>query len=261
MTSIPRPSTAGRFDPERLFRPSSVAVIGAGTEIGSRILANLVLGGFRGPIAAAADATMLSEQVDLAVIATEPADVVPAMEALAAKVCFAAIVPVAAEGLQAAARRTGVRVLGAHAFGLAIPALHLNATLSHMPPPPGRLALVSQSSGLARAVIDWAGDTGVGFSTVAGIGGNADIGHGLVLDWLSREPGTGAILLVIRRLKDRRAFLSAARAAARLRPVVALHDGMRHDGTPDLVFEAALRRAGVLSVGRLEDLLAAAETL
>ncbi|OIQ64319.1 hypothetical protein GALL_541290 [mine drainage metagenome] len=104
----------------------------------------------------------------------------------------------------------------------------------------------------------------MGFSHIVGLGANADIGFGLTLDWLSRDPGTGAILLDIRRIKNHRLFLSAARAAAKLRPVVAIRAGLRlldEDGAADLSFEAALRRAGVLSVKRLEDLLAAAETL
>ena len=86
----------------------------------------------------------------------------------------------------------------------------------------------------------------------------------LTLDWLSRDADTGAILLDIRRIKNHRLFLSAARAAAKLRPVVAIRAGLRlldEDGAADLSFEAALRRAGVLYVKRLEDLLAAAETL
>ena len=113
-------------------------------------------------------------------------------------------------------------------------------------------------------MIDWAGPNGVGFSHVVGLGANADIGFALTLDWLSRDADTGAILLDIRRIKNHRLFLSAARAAARLRPVVAIRAGLRlldDDGAADLSFEAALRRAGVLSVKRLEDLLAAAETL
>ena len=186
------------------------------------------------------------------------------MTALAAANCFAAIVPGPADDLRAHAARTGVRVLGPHSFGIAVPRLNLNATRSHIPPPPGRLALVSQSSALTRAVIDWAGPNGVGFSHIVGLGGNADIGFGIALDWLSRDANTGAILLDIRRIKNHRVFLSAARAAARLRPVVAIRAGLRlldDDGAADLSFEAALRRAGVLSVKRLEDLLAAAETL
>ena len=85
-----------------------------------------------------------------------------------------------------------------------------------------------------------------------------------MLDWLSRDPGTGAILLDIRHLRNRRAFLSAARAASRLRPVVAMRPGSLladPSGAAERAFEAALRRAGVLYVTSLEDLLAAAETL
>ena len=114
------------------------------------------------------------------------------------------------------------------------------------------------------SVLDWAEPNGVGFSYVVGTGGNADIGFGLVLDWLSRDADTGAILLDIRGIIDRRRFLSAARAAARLRPVVAIHAGGRLSdptGRADAVFNAALRRAGVIRVERLADLLAAAETL
>ena len=89
-------------------------------------------------------------------------------------------------------------------------------------------------------------------------------GFGLVLDWLSRDPGTSAILLDVREIKDRRGFMSAARAAARLRPVVCIRPGGRladPSGRADAVFEAALRRAGILRVTELEELLVAAETL
>ena len=102
------------------------------------------------------------------------------------------------------------------------------------------------------------------FSHIVGMGGRADIGFGVVLDWLSRDPGTGAILLDIRQLRNRRAFLSAARAASRLRAVVAIQAGSSIEdpgGGTERAFEAALRRAGVLCVTTLEDLLAAAEIL
>jgi acetyltransferase len=262
--TVPRLNPAGRFNLEALFRPTSVAVVGTASETGARILANLALSGFKGRVQPVDDVAALDLPPQLAVLATPPEAVAPAMEALAAKGCFAAIVPDAAPGLAEAARRTGVRVLGSNSFGLAIARIGLNATLSHIEPPPGRLALVSQSSALCRSVIDWAGPNGVGFSHVVGIGDNADIGFGMALDWLSRDAGTGAILLDIRHIKNRRLFLSAARAAARLRPVVAIRPGGRlfdPDGGADLAFEAALRRAGVLNVTRLEDLLAAAETL
>ena len=305
--TVPCLHTAGRFDPAALFRPGSVAVIGAspgavigaspgavigaspgavigaspgavigaspgavigadaGAAIqpdpaaGAQILANLMLGGFNGEIH-----TTLVKHVSLAVLAVSPHQIGPQIAALAEANCFAAIVPGAADDLAGHAARTGVKILGPHSFGLAVPGLRLNASRSHIAPPTGRLALISQSSALCRTVIDWAGPNGVGFSHIVGLGGNAGIGFGATLDWLSRDPDTGAILLDIRRIKNHRLFLSAARAAARLRPVVALRAGLRlldDDGEADLSFEAALRRAGVLYVKRLEDLLAAAETL
>ncbi len=256
---IPRFNPAGRFDPATLFHPASVAVIGAETEAGGQIAANIAAGGFKGDMH-----TGLVENTALAVLAVAADQVGAAMTALAKAHCFAAIVPGSADDLAAHAARTGVRVLGPHAFGLAVPALHLNATRSHLPPPPGRLALISQSAALSRTIIDWAGPNGVGFSHIVGLGANADIGFGMTLDWLSRDPSTGAILLDIRRVENHRQFLSAASAAARLRPVVAIRAGVRlldPDGAAELSFEAALRRAGVLYVKRLEDLLAAAETL
>lgn len=257
--TVPRFNPAGRFDLAALFRPNSIAVIGSGTEAGGQILANLAMGGFEGAVH-----TRLADGASLAVLAVPPEQIGRAMTELAEANCFAAIVPGPANDLAAHAARTGVRVLGAHSFGLAVPRLNLNATRSHIPPAAGRLGLISQSSALCRTVIDWAGPNGVGFSHIVGLGANADIGFAMTLDWLSRDPHTGAILLDIRRIKNHRLFLSAARAAAKLRPVVAIRAGLRmldDDGGADLSFEAALRRAGVLYVKRLEDLLAAAETL
>ncbi len=263
--TIPRLAPAGRFNPACLFRPRSVALIGQECP---DIRAHLALGDFQGTVEAVDRVTALTGVPDLAIIATTADDVIPTMEALADKGCFAAIVPgpmpASGQSLSEAARRTGVRVTGPNAFGLAVPGIGLNASLAHIAVPPGRLALVSQSVGLTRAIIDWAGPNGVGFSHVIGIGGNSDIGFGMALDWLASDTATGAILMEIHHLKDRRAFLSAARAAARFRPVLAVRTGGSHTGPNDpaaLAFDAALRRAGVLSVGGLDDILAAVETL
>jgi len=272
-----RPASSGRFHAEHLFRPESVAVIGAGTELGGTVMRNMLAAGFCGPVLpvgekldavngvlAYPDVAALPTAPSLGVIATDPEGVAPALHALAARGTFAAVCVTPAPGLLAAGRAAGVRVLGPSSFGVVVPALGLNASTAHLQPRPGKVALVSQSTALCRAVLDWAEPNGVGFSHIIGTGGNADVGFGLVLDWLSRDPGTGAILLDIRGIKDRRRFMSAARAAARLRPVVAIHSGGRFEdptGRADAVFDAALRRAGVVRVERLADLLAAAETL
>jgi acetyltransferase len=271
-----RPKPAGRFAAGAMFHPGSVAVIGAGTPLGHRVMTNLRDADFKGAVlpvdhSARAVAGVLAYpsiaalplSPDLAVIA-DPAEIEASVPALAEKGCFAAVVLGAAAGLGDLARRTGVRMLGPSSFGLVVPAIGLNASRAHLAAPSGRLAVVSQSAAFCQMALDWAGPSGVGFSYIIGIGGNADLGFSAALDWLSRDPGTSAIVLDVRLIKDRRAFLSAARAAARLRPVVAMRAGARlldPSGMADLAFEAALRRAGVLCVTHLEDLLAAAETL
>ncbi len=261
--------TFGTLRTDALYRPDHVALIADAAEPSASLLArNLAEGGFRGRLsivgAAPAEIAALPEPPDLAVLAVPEAALDGAMAALAARGGHAVVVPGAAADLAALAARHGLRALGQGSFGIAVPGIGLNATLSHLKPRQGRLALVTQSSAIARTVLDWAEAESVGFSHIIGIGGNADLGFAHALDWLARDPGTAAILLDIRRIKNRRQFISAARAAARTRPVVAIRAGVRFEdasGVADAVMDAALRRAGVLRVEGLEDLLAAAETL
>jgi len=272
-----RPKPSGRFSVDRLFQPDSVAVIGAGSDAGLRVMANLMAVDFRGAILpidadlkavrgilAYPDCRSLPIAPDMAVVAGSGPSLPAVLSDLVSRGCFAAVLMGIAPDLRREDLPPGLRVLGPGSFGVAVPATGLNASQSHRPVVAGRLALVSQSASLCRAVLDWAEPNGVGFSHIVGVGGNLDIGFGMVLDWLSRDPGTGTILLDIRQIRDRRAFLSAARAAARLRPVVAIRAGgllLDPSGAADLAFEAALRRAGILFVSRIDDMLAAAETL
>ena len=250
-----RPSPRG-FRPEALFRPRSLAVVGR-TELSGSFVRNLQEGGFSGALHIVDTAEQLEAAPDLAVIATP--DLQRELDALAAKGASVAIASIAGEY-----RPTACRVLGPGAFGVIVPGAGLNASSAHLPVRAGKLAFVSPSAALCRTVLDWAGPNGVGFSHVVGTGLETDIDAAMVLDFLSREPGTGAILLDIRTIRDRRAFMSAARAAARLRPIVAIHAGGRQrdpSGRHDRVFEAALRRAGILHVTTMAELLAAAEIL
>ena len=251
--------TNRRFTAETLFRPRSIVVLGTDTAEGARVQANLRDGGFAGEVRQGS-----AQAADLAIIAGPASRVADQLAAATGMGCSVAVVTCQVAGLGELARAAAIRVMGPSSFGVAVPGLGLNASLSHIAPPEGHVALVTQSAALARAVIDWAGPNGVGFSHVAGIGGNADIGFGAVLDFLARDPDAKLILLDIRRVRERRAFVSAARAASRLRPVVALRPGGRlldETGRADAVFEAALNRAGVFTVHRLEAFLAAAETL
>ncbi len=255
------PARAQKFDPEKLFHPASVAVSGSRTPLGQKLLENLAAGGFAGAIGTD-DAPI--DGADAAIVADDAADVPAALAAHAARGVRGAIVLSAVDHLGEIGRTAGIRVLGPHSFGMMLPGLRLNASSMSVMPPPGRIALVGQSAALCRTVIDWAVPNSIGFSQIIGIGGNTDIGFGLVLDHLSRDPGTGAILVQIDRLRDPRIFQSAARAAARLRPMVALAPGARlrdTDGTSHAAFEAAFSRAGILLTETFGEFLAAAETL
>lgn len=250
-----------RFDPAAFFNPASVHLTGAETVLGRRVLANIRAAGFTGVLATDDEAMA---QADLALVADDATDVEAALCGHAARGARGAMVLSNTQGLSAMAKAAGIRVLGPYSYGIVRPALGLNASPFSLIPRRGKVALIGQSASLARSVIDWAVPNNIGFSHIIGIGGNADIGFGLVLDFLSRDADTAAILLDIGRLRDPRLFLAAARAAARLRPVVAITPGLRlRDTQPNsrAAVDAAFARAGVLRTCSFSEFLAAAETL
>ncbi|MGC8530926.1 MAG: GNAT family N-acetyltransferase [Acidiphilium sp.] len=249
------------MQPESLLHPNRILLSGATTKHGISLRHSLAAGAFTGTVT-----ETLTDQLDLALIADHADDVPKALARLTGKLNGPAIIyaDIDTETLRTAARAAHIRVIGGRSFGIANPAIGLNALLAPRPAPPGRVALLSQSAAIARAVIDWAEPNGVGFSHIVGIGSNADIGFGRLLDNLARDPGTGLILLDIAQLRDPRLFLSAARAAARLRPIIALAPGARLADPSALglrAYEAALSRAGILLTTRFDAFLATAETL
>lgn len=175
-----------------------------------------------------------------------------------------------------AAKAHGMSILGTNTLGVLAPRVHLNASFSHVAALPGNIAFVSQSGALCTAVLDWAHPKGIGFSHFVSLGDCTDIDFGDVLDYLASDPETRAILLYIEQIRERRDFMAAARAAARNKPVLAVKAGRLPEALmdatasttlsgalarPDEVFEAALRRAGILRVESIDELFAAVETL
>ncbi len=269
---------------ERLLRPRSVAVIGDGSAPGGaarHILGTLLAGGFGGavmPVFPGLEATAgvlahpsvaaLPRTPDLAVVSLPPAEATEALAALAARGAGGAVITGEAPPGLAPGGLAGLRVIGAGSAGVIVPASGLNAFLCPVMPKPGGVALICHDGGFARTVLAHAATEGIGFSHVVSLGRNDDLGFTAMLDWLARDGATRVVLLEVGRIKDRRGFLSAARAVARTRPVVALRTapeerGAGETGSPgaDLVFAAALRRAGIVDVTGLEDMLDAATTL
>ena len=172
-----------------------------------------------------------------------------------------------------AARTHLLRILGPNCLGLLSPHAKLNASFAHTGVQPGGLAFISQSGALVTAMLDWANGRGIGFSHFVSLGEHADVDFGDMLDWLASDVRTRSILLYIESIESPRKFMSAARAAARNKPVLVVKAGRSPQGQAaaashtgamagsDAVYDAAIRRAGMLRVDTLQDLFVAAETL
>lgn len=286
---------------ERLFKPRSVALIGASARpqtVGQVVLRNLRRAGFAGPIFPVnphdteidglptyEDVASLPSAPDLAVIATPP-DSVPGLIVDLGRIGTRAAVVITAgfgelgergKALQQqaleAARPYLLRLVGPNCVGLMVPGIGLDASFSHLAPHKGDLAFVSQSGAMITAVLDWAAARAIGFSYVVSLGDMADVDFGDTLDYLATDGGTRAILLYVEAIKDARKFMSAARAASRLKPVLVVKVGRfaeaaraaaSHTGAlagSDSVYDAAFRRAGMLRVGDMTEMFDAVETL
>ena len=271
-------------------RPSSV---------GHTVMRNLLADGFQGPIwpvnpkytqvagqQAYANVQALPQTPDLAVICTPPPTLPGLIEELGKRGTRAAAVLTA--GVAGATDRKGrsitelmlkaaqphlLRILGPNCVGFLVPGVGLNASFAHVGTVAGPLAFVSQSGALVTAVLDWANSRGIGFSHFISVGDRADIDFGDLIDYLGSDPHTRAILLYVESVKTPRKFLSAARAASRNKPVIVVKTGRAPEGAraaathsgvlagADDVFDAAIRRAGMLRVENLLDLFVAVETL
>lgn len=287
---------------EFLLAPRSVAVIGASdrpASVGATVMRNLLTGGFAGPVwpvnlrhravagqRAYAHVRDLPQAPDLAVICTPAATVPELIGELGTRGTKAAVVLTAGLGavkdrrgrsltqqMLEAARPHLLRILGPNCVGLLVPGMGLNASFAHSSARKGKLAFISQSGALVTAVLDWANARDIGFSHFISVGERADVDFGDLIDHLGSDPGTRAILLYIESIKTPRKFLSAARAAARNKPVIVVKSGrtqeaaraaLSHTGAlagADEVFDAAIRRAGMLRVDNLLDLFVAVESL
>jgi acetyltransferase len=280
---------------DRLLEPRSIAVIGASDRadsVGATVWRNLRTGGFAGPIHPLNTRlrTLDGEPVftrpadlprapDLAVICT-PAATVPGLigelgrlGTRAAVVLSAGLDAAGKQAMLDAARPHLLRVLGPNCLGLLSPHLGLNASFAHTGALAGDVAFVSQSGALVTAMLDWANSRRIGFSHLVSLGERADVDFGDLLDHLASDARTRSILLYIESIEAPRKFMSAARAAARNKPVIVVKAGRAGHGVKaaashtgalagsDVVFDAAIRRAGMLRVDTLQELFTATQTL
>lgn len=278
---------------DRLFKPKSIALIGQdwSDRAPARLVArNLLRGGFAGPVMPVAgskvkavegvlaypDLAALPLAPDLAVVAGAPEqlpDLISQLGALGTRALVALGGGLPADGgalaqaIRSAARPFMMRVVGPGCLGVMMPDHGLNASLAHIAPLKGDIACITRSAAMATTVLDWATARGIGFSHLISVGDMVDVDFGDMLDYLCADGHTRAILVTLDTISSARKFMSAARAASRLKPVIVLKHGVHHPAvapsrvSPDAVHDAAFRRAGMLRVGDLDELFAAVETL
>ena len=244
---------------EKMFRPRSIAVLGASARpksVGAALISNLMSGGFDGPIMPVnpkanslhgvmtyKDVASLPMTPDLAVIATPPDTIPELIDELGRRGTRAAVILTAgfAEGeaaagkvralqMLAAARPHLMRIVGPNCLGIAVPGIGLNATFAPAALLSGNIAFLTQSGAMATTVLDWALPRGIGFSAIVSMGDMSDVDFGDLLDYFALDDATRAILIYAEGITQARKFMSAARRTARIKPIIVVKSGRAAEG-------------------------------
>lgn len=240
---------------DKIFRPRSVAVIGASTRkgsIGRETLHNILLAEYNGKVfpvnpkasvihSIKAYSTILDvpDAVDVAIIIVPKQEVAEVARQCGEKgvkglvVISAGFSEVGAEGkkreqeLLKVVRDYDMRMIGPNCFGIVNtdPKVNLNATFGKTFPKRGRVGFITQSGAMGEAIMSIARELGIGFSTVASIGNKADISSNDVLEYFKDDPNTDIILMYLENFGNPRHFTEIARETCRKKPIVAVKSG------------------------------------
>ncbi|MBC7499064.1 MAG: bifunctional acetate--CoA ligase family protein/GNAT family N-acetyltransferase [Herminiimonas sp.] len=275
-----------------LFSPQTIALFagssapaGEQSRLGMLVARHLAEGGFAGVVTYLDIGTsgtlgeLAQSRNDLAIIALPAEQVAAALDVAGRIQCKAALIVSSgidtglAARLQAIARQHGMFLLGPNSMGFQRCRQSLNASALGPLASAGNLALVSQSGALTSSILNWAGQNGVGFSSVVSLGPNTAVDVAQVLDFLAEDADTHSIVVCLEGIRNARHFMSALRGAAISKPVIVLKAGRKpagakaaltHSGAivgSDEVFDAALRRAGAVRVDSFVQLFSAAKCL
>ncbi|HEX4820403.1 MAG TPA: GNAT family N-acetyltransferase [Acidimicrobiales bacterium] len=240
---------------QRLLRPHSVAVFGAGARAGSvghEIVRSLLSVGFTGPIhpinpraeaveglTGYADIRDVPESVDLAIVAIgadKVAGIVPACAEKGVRglvVISGGFAELGAEGvtrqreLATAARLHGMRIIGPNCVGVVNtdPGVRLDASFGAVKPPTGRVALASQSGAVGIAVLDAAARAGIGISSFVSLGNKADVSGNDLLQFWEEDERTDVILLYLESFGNPAKFARLAKRIGHDKPIIAVKSG------------------------------------
>jgi acetyltransferase len=287
---------------DHIFNPRRIALVGVTqnpNSVGGKVLGNLVGGGFNGVvypvnpsheavlgIPCYADVAHLPRVPELAIICS-PAEQVPAQVAACGEAGIRGLIIMSAgfketgEAGRSLERRIcaersrfdGMRILGPNCLGVIVPRLNLNASFAPAGPRNGSIAFISQSGALCASVLDWAVEGKIGFSHFVSIGNALDVDFGDLIDYFGEDEHTRSIILYIESIAQAKAFMTAARAFARQKPIIAFKAGRfpasaevaaSHTGalaSEDAVYDAAFQRTGIARVSDLGDVFDCAELI
>lgn len=286
---------------DKIFRPQSVAAVGASDKagtVGFAIIDNLLKGGFKGKIypvnpghklvrgrKSYPSVKKIPNTVDLAIIAV-PAKAVAAVIKECGEAGIGGAIIISAgfresgtegkrlyEEIKRLGRLHGVRIIGPNCLGIIAPTLGLNASFASRMALPGKIAFISQSGALCTAILDWSVSQSVGFSHFVSVGEMVDVGYHDLIDYFGADPNTACILIYMESLAEPRKFMSAARAFSRQKPIIILKAGQSEEGAQatlshtgsmagnDAAYDAAFRRAGIIRVQTISQLFNVAQAL
>jgi len=287
---------------DRIFKPKRIALVGVTinpNSVGGKVLGNLIGGGFRGvvyPVNPTSEAVLGVQcypdvaspprTPDLAVICTRAAEVPDLVRQcgeagiLGIIIMSAGFKEAGAEGQALeeaikteAAKFDGMRIIGPNCLGIIVPGLNVNVSFAPAMPKKGHIAFISQSGALGTSVLDWAVEGKIGFSYFVSIGNTVDVDFGDLIDYFGEDEQTRSILVYIESISRARKFMTAARAFARTKPIVAYKAGRfpesaavasSHTGamaSEDAVYDAAFQRIGIARVFDIGDIFDCAELI
>src|ERR687891_1473232 len=284
-------------DSEDIFlSPRSIAVIGASEKqgVGKAIFSN-IKNGYKGKIypitpsnptifglQAYKSVLDVSEDIDLAIVATPNRTVPSVMEEVGKKKIKGAIIVSAGfkevdeqgrrleEEVGTVGRKYGTRIIGPNCLGIMSLSEKnmMNATFLKITPKHGGIALVSQSGAICAATVEDAMAQGIGFSKVISMGNKIDIDENDVLELLCHDPETSVIIMYLEDIHDGRRFMEIGRKTTKQfkKPIVVIKSGrtpegakaaMSHTGAlmgADEVYDALFLQSGVIRVDSMQEL-------
>ena len=259
-----------------LFKPRSIAVIGASNRegsVGHALFKNVLMNGYTGivypvnlkqrsvlGVKAYESVRDIPDEVELVVLIVPAVSVPATLAECGQKKVKAAIVisagfkelgPTGAQlelAVRDRARTYGIRLIGPNCFGVidSSPNTRMNATFGRVMPSFGNIALVSQSGAIGLSALDYAMSEEVGLSKFASIGNKADVNENDLLAYLRDDPETDVIMFYLEDLVNPPEFMRIARETTshleRPKPILAIKAGRTSEGA-----KAASSHTGALA--------------